>query len=202
MRIKDSGTVEIEKELLYLDYPVLTVAHIRRELYLIETVDNDEGIFLASKTTYKELLKMLNKKVDMRSAILESSKLFYIKYENENNQYVKEDIEAANIPDDDLPDRDAYYTLDNEEITRYKYYVLSKIGRQDFHRRNGIIDSKKWCEVKGVKDYAVRINDVNAFMPEVDGIKYVKVGKCRVKQTTGVVQLEPRGGAFNKCLFV
>ncbi len=104
------GDISIEKELLYMDYPVLFVARSGEDIFLVENIDNEEGIFLASKTTYRKILDLLTGKNDIRSSMLDSDRIRYILYDSQKDEYCQREVSAESIPDEDLPDRGTFYT--------------------------------------------------------------------------------------------
>ena len=111
--IKGIGEIRIENELLYMDYPVLFVARLGRKIYLVENIDNDEGIYLASRTTYKNLLNMMTGQQDIRTTIIDSEELLYIEYDNKIDEFVYREVGAEMLSDDDLPDINTFFTLND-----------------------------------------------------------------------------------------
>lgn len=196
------GEIKIEKTLIFLDYPLLSTAYIDGDYYLIETVDNEEGIFLASRTTYRRILSMLLGKVDIKTALMLSKKLLYIKYDPKKQRYVYREVSSDNVPNEDLPDDATFYTIQNEDIEQYKDFILNKIATEDLKKKTKAVWDSRSTKIIKVEDVR-SVYDVQLLLAGVKGnLKYVKPNDGIAKIITEADRIQPSRHIFNKCFLV
>ena len=120
------GRAMIEIELAGQDYPILFVALIASKRFLVETLDYEDGIYLLSSVTERKLLNMLNGTKDIYTSISEGRKKYYVTYNEKVGEYEAKTLTSDDVSDDDMPDKNVFYTINTPMIDEYKQY-LAKI---------------------------------------------------------------------------
>ena len=153
------GKAMVEIELAGQDYPILFVAFIASKRFLVETLDYEDGIYLLSSVTERKLLNMLNGKKDIYTSISEGRKKYYVTYNYDIGEYEAKTITSDDLSDDDMPDKNVFYTINTPMICVYKQY-LAKIISDKSTKKNvdEVLSRQINVGVKGQHKAAVKGN--------------------------------------------
>ena len=197
--IDSIGDIYVEKELIRLDYPLFFIAAIKEKKYLVFCLDNEEGEYLFAKTTYLRILKMLNGKTDIREITTNASELMYVSYDYNNRKYLSRRVDVNEIPEEDLPDKDTYFTIDTPDLDEYKWQVASKLCFDSLkQKRESNTKSVNVSTYKKEKDlYNLQLNGYYT----IESIKFSKHKRPIKKQVEVNMFAQNRRNTYNKYVF-
>lgn len=134
IEVENLGVLFIEMVLVFLDYPVLFVVKCNNAKYLVESLDYEEGVFLVSNISNSRLLQMLSGKIDMYNTVIDARRIYYVEYNKEKKDYCARIAKKESIPDEDLPEKNVFFTLNNVDIEEYKNRIALMIASEAFQR--------------------------------------------------------------------
>ena len=124
---QELGTLYVEEVLVIFDVPELFVCIDEHEnRYLVLFIENERGDYLLSEIGKASLAQMLAGEIPMNEAFrtAPNGKVYYL-------SFIRDELADAapcdceEIPDADLPEEGAFFTLKNKKIKAYYSYLLS-----------------------------------------------------------------------------
>lgn len=115
------GTLNLEKVLITFDVPELFVCKNERgERYIALYLDEDTNVYLLAKINSHSLVQMLTGKIPMDQVFRNTpdGNAYYISCCDGKKFSIKK-VRSSEVPDCDLPEADALFTLQNEKINNY-----------------------------------------------------------------------------------
>ena len=129
IKLKEYGQLNLEKVLVSFDFPILFVCSDYENMkYLCLNIDDDSGKTVIAATNNEQLLSMLNNEIPMEMVFRNSiNKIIVIAEYNADTEQIESYFQDADtVPENMLPQKNAYFELQNESIEDY----IDELNRQ------------------------------------------------------------------------
>ena len=168
MKINGFGNLTTECILLNFIEPVFFVKKADNgDKFITLLFDDEEGKYLLAKTNNTKILDMLNKNITMRELFENAvdNIRYIVEYDYEKKEYIIKDIKKNELTDDMLPEKGAFFELNNEEILKYKE-KLEDESIKEFQLLNcevfqnlGISEVKNSCICVKYQDTGIKVEE-------------------------------------------
>lgn len=150
IKVKGLGQLYLEKILLSFDIPILFVCtDFENRRYLCLNIDDDVPQAVIAEIDIKTLIGMLKDEITMEMAFRGSinGKIIVATYDSSSKQINTSIIASQMVSEDFLPEKGAFFEIENKKITDY----IEFLSKQIISVEPGLIFEKKGIVIKAIK---------------------------------------------------
>lgn len=150
IKLKEYGQLYLEKVLVSFNFPILFVCSDYENMkYLCLNIDDESGKTVIAATNNEQLLSMLNNEIPMEMVFRNSiNKIIVIAEYNADTERIESFVQNADtVPENMLPQKNAYFELKNESIEDYidelnrqiiKYEFITFVENESFYEKSNL----------------------------------------------------------------